>query len=581
MAFSYLLHFVTTVLPGRQSLSVYICSGLDPTDHSKYPQKKHGVIELLSVFIHALIFIRIKVSKFNEKSKVYQIKVSERVKKPQQRIKSACHASEMKRELQNLPNPGSISRCSKSASHISTMKRHDEIQRLKSQHQNPFVTIPTVSLQNSPDRNPSLQCNSSLHDYYTLAHPEYKQNLPNADPELNLQLRNSSSNTLKSNVQHLNFIQELQELKSQNLNLKINFTTLETSVPNSTNEKLSSNNLETNTKDSSIEISTQLQIGSNKILLKSEHKNTAMVIPTITIQHQNCDEKVSELMIQNLRSANKISVIETSSIDDSASFISTANPFEISPGKATKNDQIKTRNKETVPLNNITVEQLDSSDEYPGPNSSTTDHQNCYLTPIYIRRNDINIFPKNNIPCQTQELNNQQPNPSFVIPDDIGLAHIKIVENNVSKMNCSIQNYSKDIVAKSSSQIMPELKTPSRNFAARKSRIWNNKMLILSDLEVQSLATLATNIFTLISIGTGAMYIIIINSIDPKLMSQYPNYLYLYFLTLTGPTLMALGITISYYASRHTMRRTIFLELKNTIYFVGDTSKARPIMQKY
>ena len=61
--FSCLFEFTRTVLPGRQGIGFYACTGQDPTKDMKLRVRFSGVVEISSILIHAFVYTKISILK--------------------------------------------------------------------------------------------------------------------------------------------------------------------------------------------------------------------------------------------------------------------------------------------------------------------------------------------------------------------------------------------------------------------------------------------------------------------------------------------------------------------------------------
>ena len=96
-------------------------------------------------------------------------------------------------------------------------------------------------------------------------------------------------------------------------------------------------------------------------------------------------------------------------------------------------------------------------------------------------------------------------------------------------------------------------------------QISNRKIDDLKDIETTSLTSFSANAISILSFGTGAVYILVVNSSDFKSMLRYPNYLHLYLINLVGPCLVGLCMALFYFARHEPLRRFLKVVLKNNL----------------
>ena len=66
--FGFISQLTWHLIIPRQPLGYYICSGIDPTEHLKTPLMIYGLVEISSILLNFIIWIKIKIYKNKEKA---------------------------------------------------------------------------------------------------------------------------------------------------------------------------------------------------------------------------------------------------------------------------------------------------------------------------------------------------------------------------------------------------------------------------------------------------------------------------------------------------------------------------------
>ena len=93
------------------------------------------------------------------------------------------------------------------------------------------------------------------------------------------------------------------------------------------------------------------------------------------------------------------------------------------------------------------------------------------------------------------------------------------------------------------------------------------KGLVLVDIESNTLATFAINLFSISALCLTAINVVVSNRLDPKTLNEYPNHFFIYYAFLISPTVFS-AITVSlYYFSNKLLLK--YFKSESKMYFLN------------